>query len=164
MSESDEFRAFMDRNGRTLHQAAYLMCGDWHAAQDLVQTTLTNAWAHWRRVQAADDADAYVHGMLINSVRSRWRRRPNRETPRSSVFPQQTVDDHAQSSVERDALVAALLTLPAGQRAVVVCRYLRGHTTQETASVLNVSVGTVKSQTSRALRALHRELAEESLT
>jgi DNA-directed RNA polymerase specialized sigma24 family protein len=58
-----------------LHQSAYLLCGDWHLAHDLVQDTLVSAYQHWPRVRQADNPDAYVRRILINEVRGRWRRR-----------------------------------------------------------------------------------------
>ena len=68
---SEEFRAFaLDRSLR-LHQSAYLLCGDWHLAHDLVQDTLVNVYRHWSRVRQADSPDAYVRRILINEARER---------------------------------------------------------------------------------------------
>lgn len=164
MRDDEAFRAFANRAAPDLQRAAYLLCGDWHIAEDLVQNTLTNAYVHWRRVNNADNADAYVHGMLVNAARSRWRRRTNRQFVSDKPGVAAVTDDHAVAIVQRDALLTALLDLPIGQRAAVVLRHLLGFSEAETAGALGVSVGTVKSQTSRALVALRRQLSEESLT
>lgn len=164
MQDEEAFRTLARRAAPDLQRAAYLLCGDWHVAQDLVQTTLTNAYVHWRRVSGADNPDAYLHTMLLNAARTRWRRRGNREALRAHVRIDGETKDHAAAVVEHDALLTALLSLPMGQRATVVLRHLLGLSEAETATAMNTSVGTVKSQTSRALSALRRHLTEESFT
>jgi DNA-directed RNA polymerase specialized sigma24 family protein len=69
-----EFREFVRYRGTPLHQSAYLLCGDWHLAHDVVQDTLVKAYQHWSRVRHADNPEAYVRRILINEVRGRWRR------------------------------------------------------------------------------------------
>src|SRR5215469_13574089 len=71
----EEFREFMRNRASLLHQSAYLLCGDWHLAHDLVQDTLVKAYQHWPRVRQADSPDAYVRRILLNEMRGRWRRR-----------------------------------------------------------------------------------------
>ena len=71
----EEFREFARSRASPLHQSAYLLCGDWHLAHDLVQDTLVKAYQHWPRVRRADSPDAYVRRILLNEVRGRWRRR-----------------------------------------------------------------------------------------
>ena len=71
----EEFREFTRDRASPLHQSAYLLCGDWHLAHDLVQDTLVKAYQHWPRVRQADNPDAYVRRILVNEVRGRWRRR-----------------------------------------------------------------------------------------
>jgi DNA-directed RNA polymerase specialized sigma24 family protein len=68
------FREFARRLGAPLHRSAYLLCGDWHLAEDLVQETFAKAYAHWRRAQHADSPEAYVRRILVNEARQRWRR------------------------------------------------------------------------------------------
>ena len=70
-----EFREFIRNRASPLHQSAYLLCGDWHLAHDLVQDTLVKAYQHWPRVRQADSPDAYVRRILLNEARGRWRRR-----------------------------------------------------------------------------------------
>jgi RNA polymerase sigma-70 factor (sigma-E family) len=156
----EEFRAFaLDRSLR-LHQSAYLLCGDWHLAHDLVQDTLVKVYRHWSRVRRADSPDAYVRRILINEARDRWRRR-DKAVPVADVEAEPTVPpvpDAADDLARRDRLLRALVELPHQQRATVVLRYLEGLSQAETAQVLGCSEGTVKSQSSRALATLHKYL------
>jgi len=150
---SGEFLQFARRRASPLHQSAYVLCGDWHLAQDLVQETLVKAYRHWPRVRRADDPDAYVRRILLNEARDRWRRREKAESvARFTIDP--AVPDAADDIVRRDRVLQALLELPFQQRATVVLRYLEGLTQAETAELLGCSEGTVKSQSSRALATL----------
>ncbi|HEY4453004.1 MAG TPA: SigE family RNA polymerase sigma factor [Pseudonocardiaceae bacterium] len=148
-----EFREFVRNRGTPLHQSAYLLCGDWHLADDVVQDTLIKAFEHWKRVKAADNPEAYVRRILINEVRGRWRRR-ERSVPVAEFAVEPSVSDATDDILRRDGLRKALLTLPLRQRATVVLRYLEGLSERETAAALGCSVGTVKSQSSRALASL----------
>ena len=155
MSRSEEeYRAFVGTRAASLHRTAYLLCGDWHLANDLVQETFVHTFRHWRRVQRADNQNAYVKRILINEFNRHWQRYGglpvHAETDRLAV----AVPDISDEVVNRAALLRALLTLPARQRATVVLRYLEGMSERETAAVMRCSEGTVKSQTARALNAL----------
>jgi RNA polymerase sigma-70 factor (sigma-E family) len=145
-----EFREFVRNRGTPLHQSAYLLCGDWHLADDVVQDTLIKAYQHWKRVQHADNPESYVRRILINEVRGRWRRR-ERSMPVAEFASEPVVADPSDAVARRDGLLRALLTLPLRQRATVVLRYLEGMSERETAATLGCSEGTVKSQSSRAL-------------
>ena len=148
-----EFREFVRSRGTPLHQSAYLLCGDWHVADDVVQDTLIKAYQHWKRVRQADNPEAYVRRILINEVRGRWRRR-ERSVPVAEFAREPSVADRTDDVERRDGLRQALLTLPLRQRATVVLRYLEGLSERETAAALGCSQGTVKSQSSRALTSL----------
>ena len=138
-----------------LHRNAYLLCGDWHLAHDLVQDTLVKAYQHWPRVRSADSPDAYVRRILLNEARSRWRRRElTMPVPRFDSGGEPVTPDAADEITVRAELLAALLALPLRQRATVVLRYLEGLSERETAAVLGCSEGTVKSQSARALGSL----------
>jgi RNA polymerase sigma-70 factor (sigma-E family) len=150
---SEEFREFARDRALPLQQSAYLLCGDWHAAQDVVQETLIKAYRHWPRVKRADNPDAYVRGILLNEVRDRWRR-PERAEPVAHFAADPAVPDAADDIARRDRLLQALLELPLQQRMTVVLRYLEDRTQVETAKLLGCSEGTVKSQSSRALATL----------
>ncbi|HEX4221962.1 MAG TPA: SigE family RNA polymerase sigma factor [Pseudonocardiaceae bacterium] len=148
-----EFREFVRNRGTPLHQSAYLLCGDWHLADDVVQDTLIKAYQHWKRVREADSPEAYVRRIMINEVRGRWRRR-DRSIPVAEFTDEPSVADATEDVLRRDGLRQALLTLPLRQRATVVLRYLEGLSERETATALGCSEGTVKSQSSRALTSL----------
>jgi RNA polymerase sigma-70 factor (sigma-E family) len=150
---SEEFRQFARDRGWPLQQTAYLLCGDWHSAQDVVQETLIKAYRHWARVKRADNPDAYVRGILLNEVRDRWRR-PERAVPVAHFPAEPAVPDASDDIARRDRLLQALLELPLQQRMTVVLRYLEDMTQVETAKSLGCSEGTVKSQSSRALATL----------
>jgi len=156
MSQRDvEFREFMRNRASPLHQSAYLLCGDWHLAHDLVQETLVKAYRHWPRIRQVDSPDAYVRRILLNEVRGRWRRR-ERAVP-VARFPEgrEPVAPDAADEIARHAgLRQALLALPLRQRATIVLRYLEGMSERETAEVLGCTEGTVKSQSARALGTL----------
>ena len=156
-SRAEEFREFAHARVSPLQQSAYLLCGDWHLAQDLVQDTLVKVYQHWPRVRQADNPDAYVRRMLVNEVRGRWRRR-ERVAPVAAFATEQVTPDAADDIARRDRLRQALLTLPLQQRATVVLRYFEGLSQRETAQALGCSEGTVKSQSARALTTLRNFL------
>ena len=155
MSRDDEFRAYVAQRRAHLFSSAWLLCGDPHRAEDLVQETLTRLYLAWPRVSRLSGVDAYVRRMLINGHIDERRRPWRREQP-TSEFP-----DAAGTwpcSEDAEELWAALRALPAGQRRVVVLRHYWGLSVEETADDLGVRVGTVKSQTSDALASLRRSL------
>jgi len=153
----EEFREFARDRAWPLQQSAYLLCGDWHSAQDVVQETLIKAYRHWPRVKRADNPDAYVRGILLNEVRDRWRR-PEKAVPVPRFAAEPAVPDASDDIARRDRLLQALLELPPQQRLTVVLRYLEDMTQVETAKLLGCSEGTVKSQSSRALATLRKFL------
>ena len=159
MNDRDEEFGEFIRNCASLHQTAYLLCGDWHLAHDLVQDTLVKAYEHWHRVRQSDSPDAYVRAILLNEARRRWRRR-ERAVP-VSRFPggrEPVAPDATDEIVRRAGLLQALQALPLRQRATIILRYLEGMSERETAAVLGCSEGTVKSQSARALATLRNHL------
>jgi RNA polymerase sigma-70 factor (sigma-E family) len=158
-----EFLEFVQHQAAALHRVAYLLCGDWHLADDLVQETLAKSFRHWSRVQRAGNPDAYVRRMLVNECRRHWRRHRNAAGPVDVTAQELGVPDDAAAVTNRVALFQALLSLPARQRATVVLRYLEGMSERETAAVLGCSEGTVKSQASRALGSLRTYLEPEEI-
>jgi RNA polymerase sigma-70 factor (sigma-E family) len=155
----EEFGEFMRNRASPLHQSAYLLCGDWHLAHDLVQDTLAKAYLHWPRVRQADSPDAYVRRILLNEVRGRWRRREH--TAPVARFPERhepVAPDAADEFARRAGLLQALHALPLRQRATIILRYLEGMSERETAAVLGCTEGTVKSQSARALGTLKNYL------
>ena len=149
-----EFRLFVEGIAASLHRTAYLLCGDWYLADDLVQEALAKAYSHWRKVQHAENPSAYVRCILINESRRGWRRNRNMTVRPDAGVADTAVADMSDGVVNRAELLEALQSLPARQRATVVLRFLEGLSERETAGVLGCSEGTVKSQTSRALNRL----------
>lgn len=150
MARPDSFTDFVTEQGRGLLRTAWLLTGDWAASEDLVQTTFTRVWRHWDRVRDADDPASYVRRIMLNCHLKTLRRRWNGERPTATLPEVAGVDAHAASEI-RTSLETALATLPPRQRAVVVLRYFSDLTEVQTAAELGCSVGTVKSQASRAM-------------
>jgi RNA polymerase sigma-70 factor (sigma-E family) len=157
-ADEDRFRAWAASRIGRLHRAAYLLCGDWHDAEELVQDSLARAFVHWKRVEASANPDAYVRKIVVNEARQRWRRRGDGH---AVEVVHQTVEDGAHQRAVHDELMAALRKLPARQRAAVVLRYFEQLSEAETAQTLGCSVGTVKSSTHRAVTALRLILKSE---
>ena len=153
-SPEQEYREFAGSRAASLHRTAYLLCGDWHLADDLVQETFVHAFRHWRRVRRADNQNAYVKRILINEFNRHWRRYGGLPVHADADRLESAIPDVSDEVVNRADLLRALLTLPARQRATVVLRYLEGMSERETAAVMRCSEGTVKSQTARALNTL----------
>jgi RNA polymerase sigma-70 factor (sigma-E family) len=149
-----DFRIFVQGIAASLHRTAYLLCGDWYQADDLVQEALAKAYSHWRKVRRADNPSAYVRRILVNESRRSWRRGRNLTVHPDNEAADIAVADMSDGVVNRAELLQALQSLPDRQRATVVLRFLEELSERETAEVLGCSEGTVKSQTSRALTKL----------
>ncbi len=145
------FEAYVAARGDALHRTAYLLTHDHGLAEDLVQTALAKAWGSWSRIEG--DPDPYVRKVMVNTFATWWRRRWNGEHP-TEHLPERSAPDHGDDVATRNGLVDALAGLPRRMRAVVVLRYFEDLTEAQTADVLGISVGTVKSQTSKALAQL----------
>jgi len=151
-----DFEAFVAGHGRRLIHLAELLVGDRGAAEDLTQDVLARAYLRWDRVER-DDPYAYLRRALINARTDRWRRRipvPVAEPGAGRVVP-----DHAQGIADREELFAALRLLTTRERGVIALRYYEDLTEAETADVLGVAIGTVKSTTARALAKLRAQPA-----
>ena len=157
-SADDEYVEFVSSRLRRLHQTAYLLCGDRHRAEDIVQATALNLYLKWTRARSADNLDGYVHRMLVREFLGQRRLGWARVllTDRMPERPQPPTDDVEN----RDVVLAGLARLPAGQRAAIVLRYYSDLSVTDTATALNCSIGTVKSQTARGLAALRRIMAQ----
>jgi RNA polymerase sigma-70 factor (sigma-E family) len=145
--ESD-YCAFYQARGPALRRTAYLLAGSWDEAQDLVQATFVKLYVHWTRIRV-ETVDAYARRVLVNEFLAGRRR--SRETPVSAIIDRPAIEP---STVDRLVLDEALAGLPPRQRAAVVLRYWEDLSVAETAELLGVSTGTVKSSVSRALTAL----------
>lgn len=145
-----DFVEFASGRGAQLFRSAYLLAGDWHLAEDLVQTTLGKLYASWRKVQNADNPVAYAHTVLFRTFVSHRRLRSNTELP-SQQLPERAAT--AGDPTLRLALFEALGKLSPRDRAIVVLRYWEDRSIEDTAAVLGVRAGVVRT---RSLRALHR--------
>jgi RNA polymerase sigma-70 factor (sigma-E family) len=158
-ADEDRFREFARSQALLLRRCAYLLCGDWHLAEDLVQATLVKLYGAWPRIENTDRPVSYARTTLtrcwLDERRRPWRRAEERsgdlpDTADSTVDPALA---HDRSAV-REELLAALAGLPPRQRAVLVLRYFGGMSITATAVALGCSEGTVKSQASRGLDTL----------
>ena len=156
-----DFAAYMQARQPALLRTAYLLTGNRHAAEDLVQTALAKLYLSWDRVRDREALDGYVRRIMVNENTSLWRRAWKRLEVTPERMPEPPVHD-AYDDGAGAALWEFVRTLPPRQRAVLVLRYYEDLTEAEIADVLGVSVGTVKSQASRALAAL-RARAPEAL-
>ena len=140
---------------RDLVRAAVFLGADLHEAEDLAQITLVRCYTGWDRVSGADNRDAYIYRMLLNALRdvrrSRWWK------SRAELDAGGVVEDRAEARAVADAVQRALSGLSKVNREVVVLRYFVGLTEAQSAAVLGVPVGTVKSRLSRALANLARD-------
>jgi len=152
------FEAFVQARSGRLLGTAVLLTQDRALAEDLLQTALAKAWFAWSRVDG--DPEPYVRRIVVNTYMSWWRRRWNGEVPAQELPERAGVDFHAGSDARHD-LGAALARLPKRQRAVVVLRFYEDLTERQVARLLGCSVGTVKSQTSKALAKLRVDSALE---
>jgi RNA polymerase sigma-70 factor (sigma-E family) len=148
----EEFVEFATASSAGLRHAAYLLTGDWHAAEEAVQTALVRTYAAWSRVRR-DDAFAYARRTLVNYVTDRWRRKL-KEYPTDDVPEHPAGPDIADEVALRQWVTGALATLTARERAVIVLRYLFDLPEATVARDLGISPGTVKSTSSRALAKL----------
>jgi RNA polymerase sigma-70 factor (sigma-E family) len=150
-----EFADFFAARVAGLRRLAFTLCGDWHTADDLVQTTFIKLYRHWKRVHG-QSVDAYARRILVNSYLSH--RRDRRREDVVADVPDRPAIGPDTTPRGDDPLVAALRGLPARQRAVVALRHLEDMSVAEVADVLGMAEGTVKSQAARGVAALRRAL------
>ena len=150
-----EFREFMHARWPAMVRLAYALTGDQGHAEDVAQTAFARAYASWPRVRRAGDPEAYVRRIVVNENLNRFRKHRVAERL-TGTLPESGTPDPTQESDERSTLIAALQQLGPRQRAVVVLRYWLDLSETEVAIALGCSVGTVKSQASRALASLRQ--------
>ncbi|MFG1626183.1 SigE family RNA polymerase sigma factor [Kribbella sp. NPDC049227] len=142
---------------------ATALCGSAHLAEDVVQDVAVKAQRKWSRIEAADNADAYLRRMAVNEYLD-WRRKWSRFVPRAEIIPAEHIADHADRTADRDQLLGELAKLPRRQRAVLVLRYYGGLTDNEIAETIGCSPGTVRAHASRALASLRIEFTSNPVT
>ena len=150
----EDFRSYVAARSAALMRTAYMLSGNRADAEDLLQTALAKTYLAWDRIREREALDGYVRRVMVNTQTSWWRRRKVAEHP-TDVLPERSAGRDATADADlHDALWTALAGLPTRQRAMVVLRYYEDLSEAETAEVMGVSVGTVKSATSRALAKL----------
>jgi RNA polymerase sigma-70 factor (sigma-E family) len=168
MADEDEFAEYAANALPRLRRIAFLLCQDWHRADDLTQSALTRLYLHWRRARRAENLDAYLGAILMNvylsEQRTSWWRRTSVRSEPTEAAPDAWAGAGGSAGGHRDRvedlldLRAALQTLAPRRRATIVLRYYCDYSVEQTAQLLGCSPGTVKSQTARALAQLRDEL------
>ena len=156
-----DFSAYMAARQTALYRTAFLLAGDHAAAEDLLQSAFAKLYLSWDRVRDHGALDGYVRRIMVNENNSLWRRAWKRREHSTDAIPETGAHDTYDDGSD-GALWSYVATLPPKQRSVIVLRYYEQLSEAETADVLGVSVGTVKSQASRALAGL-RARAPRSL-
>lgn len=153
-----EFRSFAIAHRESLRRYAYMLCGDWYEADDIVQKSLTKLFPAWNRIEPGG-ASAYARRIVTNTYLSHLRRGWVRREWATAELPDTWVTNRPQEAVEtRMEVIAALKLLPSRQRATLVLRYCEQLTVEETADAMRCSTGTVKSQSAKAIQTLRRLL------
>jgi RNA polymerase sigma-70 factor (sigma-E family) len=158
-ADEAEYREFVVARLRPLRRAAYLLCRDWHTADDLVAVSMDKLYRRWSRRSEIANLDAYLRVILarawVDTQRKPWRREWLADDPETELA---VTTRHASSGesalVDRVALADQVAELGPRRRAVIVLRYYCDLSVEETAEALGISAGTVKSQTARALETL----------
>jgi RNA polymerase sigma-70 factor (sigma-E family) len=157
-----DFADFVAARSAALLRLAYVLTGDQHAAEDLLQTALTKAAARWGRIHSAPEG--YVRQIMYREQVSGWRRRARRPVTVVAQVPELPAQDEMVMVDARLALRGALLALPPGKRVMLVLRYLEDLPEAQVADILGCSVGTVRSQTHKAIAQLRSVLPSLGLT
>jgi RNA polymerase sigma-70 factor (sigma-E family) len=157
-AQDEEFTAFVAAAAPRLRRIAYLMCGDWHLAQDLTQTALARMYASWGRIWRTANLEAYSRRVLMNAVFDQKRRRSSGEVVLAELPDSAQPPPAAELHV---TLMRALATLPVRDQAIVVLRYWEDQSVETVAEILGVSISVVKTQSARALTKLRVLLGEE---
>jgi RNA polymerase sigma-70 factor (sigma-E family) len=160
VTSSEEFTEFAETASLQLRRTAFLLCGNWHTAEDLAQTTLAKVFVSWRKIRRRDAVRAYAARTLVNTYLADKRLKRTAEIL-TDRFPECPVEPHAPET--RMVVLGALATLPPRARAVVVLRYWEDLSVEQVAAVLGCSPGNVKSLAAGALGKL-RAVLDETLT
>jgi RNA polymerase sigma-70 factor (sigma-E family) len=158
-TRDEEFVEFASAHGPLLRRTAYLMCRDWHLAQDLAQTTLAKLYAAWGRLNWLDNPMAYARKVLLRTFLDHQRRHGAHEVVVESV-PDTA---HEPTPELRLTLLDALGHLPPRDRAIVVLRYWEDQSIEAVAELVGTTVSVVKTQSMRSLTKLRQLLGEDLL-
>jgi RNA polymerase sigma-70 factor (sigma-E family) len=156
--DEDEFTEFAAITVRRLRRTAYLMCGDWHRAEDAAQDALVKVYRRWNRIDRGDALVGYAHRAVVTAVLDQSRRPWRREHLDDPGDDATAAPDPLKAVDDRTVVIEALARLAPGQRACVVLRHYADFSVEQTAEILGISDGAVKSQTSRGLAQLRNLL------
>ncbi|MGH4010999.1 MAG: SigE family RNA polymerase sigma factor [Pseudonocardiaceae bacterium] len=162
--DEQEFADYFAARRDAVRRTAYLICGDWHRADDLAQTAFVALHRRWSKVRDKEALDAYVRRTLVRAAidesRRPWRRERTGEVVPEGASGAAGSDAVGDSVATRSALVSGLQRVPPRQRAVLVLRFLEGQSVAAVATALKCTEGTVKSQTARGLDTLRAVLGD----
>ncbi|MEV4518036.1 SigE family RNA polymerase sigma factor [Dactylosporangium sp. NPDC049525] len=160
--DQQQFSEYYAARREVVRRTAYLLCGDWHWADDLTQVAFMRLAVSWRKVRDRGALDAFVRTCLmrayLSETRRAWRRR---EHSHADVPDTRAGPDAVEQSAARSAFTAALGQLPPRQRAVLVWRYYHDLDVAATAEAMGCSEGTVKSHAARGLTRLKQLLGDD---
>jgi RNA polymerase sigma-70 factor (sigma-E family) len=160
-ASGEDFTAYAESRAPALRRTAYLLCGNWHTAEDLAQAALTKVYLAWPKLVRRGELDGYARQVLLRTYLDSRRRLSWFEVPVHRFADTPEPAGHAD---DRMVVLAALAELAPRQRAVLVLRYWEDLDVGTVARLLECSPGTVKSQTSKGLDALRRVLAASGMT
>jgi RNA polymerase sigma-70 factor (sigma-E family) len=152
---------FAAARGGPLFRLAFLLTGDWHLAEDLVQETLGKMFLSWRKVERIDSPAAYAETVLVRTFLSLRRRRSFGERPTETLPERADTADRVAGAELRLTLLDGLARLPVRHRAVLVLRFWEDRSAEQAAELLNISPGAVRSLTLRALERLRKVLGDQ---
>ena len=159
MNHDEDFAEFAEAAAERLRTTAFMLCRDWHLAQDLTQNALTKLYLSWRRAKQAENLTAYAQKVLLRTYLDHRRRRSSAEAATGMIRDR----GYRQSPDLRLTMLDALGQLPPRDRAIVILRYFEDYSVEQVADVLDVPVSVVKSQTKRSLLKLREVLAADQL-
>lgn len=160
-ADEDEFTRFVQREHSGLFRTVYLFTGDYQLAEDTVQVTFAKIYPRWHRVSQMRSPGSYARRIALNQAKSWWRRRSSTETPFQLIDVPAVAAPH-ESIADHEAVWAAVLALPQRQRAVIVLRFYEDLSEADTAEILGIAVGTVKSHCHAGCQRLAGLLADPS--
>lgn len=159
MADRDrDYVEFVEAAGASLRRTAFLVCGDWHRADDVVQDALYKLYLSWPKVDRTRNPIAYARRVVVNTALDSGRRPWRREVPTHVPPDRVRLADPAITVADRDEVLTALSSLAPRQRACVVLRYYEDLSLEQTAEILGCSTGTVKSQAARGLETLRHAI------
>ncbi|MEU0091349.1 SigE family RNA polymerase sigma factor [Kribbella sp. NPDC006257] len=155
-----EYVEFVEAASASLRRTAYLVCGDWHRADDVVQDALYKLYLSWSKVDRSGNPFAYARRVVVNAALDTGRRPWRREVPTDAPPDKVQAGDPVGAQADRDEVRTALAVLAPRQRACVVLRYYEDLSIEQTAEILGCTPGTVKSQAARGLETLRHAINE----